>query len=171
MKPLILIKIKKNYKSVFLSKRAILSFWYYFTQTYSVGTWSEQTLSSNSTVYDSGRLILFFNFRPDSRSMILGAFSNIFLLQCRSLDTSSAGILLSGLRFVEHFIFLGVLVRNEPDEFLNKRLQRHLRSVIVGYGYKHGRHLEIKFLLAEWSLTPMGNIKKHTPLSVPITLT
>ena len=73
-------------------------------------------------MYDSGRLILFFNFRPDSRSMILGAFSNIFLLQCRSLDTSSAGILLSGLGFVEHFIFLGVLVRNEPDEFLNKRM-------------------------------------------------
>ena len=93
-----------------------------FTQTYSVGTWSEQTLSSNSTVYDSGRLILFFNFRPDSRSIILGAFSNIFLLQCRSLDTSSAGILLSGLGVVGHFIFLGVLVRNEPDEFLNKRM-------------------------------------------------
>ena len=89
------------------------------TQTYSVGTWSEQTLSSNSTVYDSGRFILFFNFRPDSRSIILGVFSNIFLLQGRSFDTSSIGILLSGLRFVELFIFFGVLVKNEPDKFLN----------------------------------------------------
>ena len=84
-----------------------------------MGTWSEQTLSSNSTVYDSGRLILFFNFRPDSRSIILGAFSIIFLLQGRSFDSSSIGILLSGLRFVELFIFFGVLVKNEPDEFLN----------------------------------------------------
>ena len=90
-----------------------------FTQTYSVGTCSEQTLSSNSTVYDSGRLSLFFNFRPESRSIILGTFSNIFLLQGRAFDTSSIGILLSVLRFVEHFIFFGVLVKNEHDEFLN----------------------------------------------------
>ena len=50
---------------------------------------------------------------------MLGAFSNIFLLQGRSFDTSSIGILLSDLRFVELFIFFGVLVKNEPDEFLN----------------------------------------------------